>query len=81
MAKQNRRNTPIAPRIEPIDGSTAAPPVPGTRQVVEDSGSDNRGIANEHGRRDDRSARHVGNAVSSIHGGAPTRNKVERAKY
>lgn len=81
MATRKQRTAPIAPRIEPIRGSVGAPPVPGNRDIVEDMGAGNRGIADSDGRRDDLSARHQGNAVAGIFGGAPKPNKVTPAKY
>jgi hypothetical protein len=75
MAKRTQRSTPIAPRIEPISGSTAAPPAPGNRDITESPGQ------NDDGRRSDQSAHHAGVASSSVVGGAPTKRQYPRAKY
>jgi hypothetical protein len=71
MPKRSQRGR-IEPRIFPIKGSVAAPPVPGTRGVVEDSGQRNSGIADADGRRQDRSAHHHGVAQAAQAGGEIT---------
>lgn len=75
MAKRTQRSTPITPKIEPITGSVAAPPVPGTRQIVEQPGQ------HDDGRRSDSSAHHSGVAVSSVIGGPPAKRNYPPAKY
>jgi hypothetical protein len=81
MANPFPRSQKIQPRVEPIKGSNAAGPVPGNRDIAEDPGQQNRGIADAEGRRLDRSAHHAGTASSSVVGGAPIRNKVTQGKY
>jgi hypothetical protein len=81
MATRRQRVAPVMPRVEPISGSTDAGPAPGSRQIVEDPGQRNRGIADSEGRRQDRSAHHAGVAQAAQVGGAPVRNKVTPARY
>lgn len=69
------RSQKIQPGIEPIKGSVGAPPVPGTRQIVEQPGE------GDDGRRSDSSAHHQGQAVASQIGGAAVKRPYPRARY
>jgi hypothetical protein len=75
MAARRQRVAPVTPKIEPISGSTAAPPVPGNRGIVEQPGQ------HDDNRRSDQSAHHSGVAVSSAIGGPPQKRKYPPAKY
>jgi hypothetical protein len=75
MPTRIQRSKPIEPRVQPIKGSVAAPPVPGDRGVVEQPGEGN------DGRRSDASTHHRGTAVAAIHGGPIERKTLVRARY
>jgi hypothetical protein len=76
-----QRTQKIQPRVQPIRGSVAAPPVPGDRGTVEGSGWGNPGIGDSDKRRQDQSSHHSGVAVSTAIGGPPAKRPYPPAKY
>jgi|GEM_PF-6456083 len=70
-----QRTQTIQPRVQPIRGSVAAPPVPGDRDITAQIGE------GDDGRRSDQSSYHQGKAVADVFGGGPVERKYPRARY